>query len=132
MTSTSNDCESSQTNMKEIMREYSTGKRVFNEYEIEDDWADIDGLILDDAQFTYCFIEACFCNCSFRNTIFSCCNIKTIIFKDCDLTNAMISECAIESVRLINCTLDGIKSGTNYAYGVTLNESDSIEYMTVK
>lgn len=114
-----------QSNMKEVQKEYSLGKRIFDKYDIEDNYSYFNRLVLDNAQFTNCFIEACFSNCSFKNSQFLNCNLKTVRFIDCNLTNSIINECSIEAIDFTKSILEGLKFGVNYAYGTTLN-SDSL------
>lgn len=114
-----------QSNMNNVQKEYLQGKRVFDKYDIEDNWEEFKELNLVDAQFSRCFIEACFINCNLRNTLFLECNLKTVSFTDCNLANASFDECSIESIDFSNSILQNINFGTNYAYGVTLN-SDTL------
>jgi uncharacterized protein YjbI with pentapeptide repeats len=115
-----------QSNMNAVQKEYLQGKRVFDKYDIEDKWEDFRGLVLVDAQFSRCIIEVNFTNCNLMNTLFLECNLKTVSFTDYNLTNAFIDECSIESIAFKKSILEGIKFGTNYAYGVTLN-SDTLK-----
>lgn len=111
------------SNMNTIQREYLLGKRIFDKYDIEDDWHFFNGLVFDDIQFTHCIIEACFSKCSFKNAHFLNCNLKTVSFIDCNLTNSTIDECLIESIDLTNSLLGEIEFGTNYAYGATVSKN---------
>lgn len=96
-----------ETTMDNIVIEYLSGKRIFNKYDIEDKYAELFDLTLNDIVFANCFVEVCFTRCSLKNSKFLNCNLKTIVFKECDLTNSYFDECSIESINFEKSNMDG-------------------------
>jgi uncharacterized protein YjbI with pentapeptide repeats len=96
---------------EEIRRRYENGERDFRGLDISDpdtssQARSFRGAILDDADFTDCFIVADFTSASLRNCKFRA-NVKTCSFDLADLRGADFTDAAIDAATFRSARLHG-------------------------
>ena len=110
----------------ELLARYAAGERHFvdTELDIPDRIVDLDGAVLDGADFSEGWFTATFRGASLRATKFRHANVKCCDFTGADLTDADFREAALEATKWSGATLLGIQFGDVSLYGTFLTEAE--------
>ena len=85
---------------------------------------DLDGAVLDGADFSECWFSATFRGASLKATKFRHANVKCCDFTGADLTNADFRESALEAAQWSGAILLGTQFGDVSLYGAFLTEAE--------
>ncbi|MBS9774013.1 MAG: pentapeptide repeat-containing protein [Tenacibaculum sp.] len=109
--------------IKELLFQYSKGKRYFKGWCIEEN-TPLKEVNLSNICFENCILFVNFQESKLNNTQFINCNIKEIDFSNADLTNVQIKNCSVESAIFKGANTNNLVFEENYCFGITLTQED--------
>lgn len=116
----------------ELLSRYAAGERNFVGAELDQPWADLSGVILDDADLSRCWFDASFKSASLKRAKFCDANVKCCDFDDADLTDADFTGAALEATAWEGTILTGARFGPISLYGAHLTEAQFLASIAEK
>ncbi len=108
----------------EIIAAYAAGRRDFTDFDNDDKFLDLSGLVLTDADFSRAFLNVSFDDSIVNRAQFVDANIKTCSFVNADLTEAVFHGAALCATDFSGAVLEGAKFAGACFHGYTFGEDD--------
>jgi len=113
-----------QISQLELLQEYASGQRRFNNLDIWDDGSEaLAGACLDGIELIDCFVKASFRNSSLKNAVIHS-NVKTCDFSDADLSGSDFRRSALCATTFAGAKMDGADFTNAYNHGYELTAGE--------